>query len=317
MKQIALILLLSFIALNSTYSQAKKPTLMVVPSDAWCNQGGFTQIFDNHGTDVMIPDYKKALQTDPELLLAISKVNEMMADRGFPLKNLESEIKNLELNSAEEAMLTSNYGGQINESPIDVLRKTAKADIWLQLTYSVNKKGPKKSLTFNLQGLDAYTNKQIAGTSGTGPSSFSAEIPVLIEEAILANIDNFNSQLQAHFTDLFENGREIKLQIKVWDTFEGDLEEYYGEEKEEEELAYIIENWLFDNTVNGRFNTSIITENQMVLEQVRIPLFDDRQRALDARRWSRSLSRYLKKSYGIQSKTITRGLGEVILILGE
>lgn len=315
MKQIALILLLSFIALSSTYSQAKKPTLMVVPSDAWCNQSGFTQIFDNHGTDVMIPDYKKALQTDPELLLAISKVNEMMADRGFPLKNLESEIKNLELNSAEEAMLTSNYGGQINESPIDVLRKTAKADIWLQLTYSVNKKGPKKSLTFNLQGLDAYTNKQIAGTSGTGPSSFSAEIPVLIEEAILANIDNFNSQLQAHFTDLFENGREIKLQIKVWDTFEGDLEEYYGEE--EEELAYIIENWLFDNTVNERFNTSIITENQMVLEQVRIPLFDDRQRALDARRWSRSLSRHLKKFYGIQSKTVTRGLGEVVLILGE
>jgi hypothetical protein len=288
---------------------------MVVPSDAYCLKRGYGLEFDNQGTKVRLPDYKAALQDDTDLLLAISKINELMAERGFPLKNLESEIKALEANSAEEAMLVSDYGGSISESPIDILRKTAKADIWLQLTYSINQQGPKRSLTFNLQGLDAYTNKQIAGTSGTGPSSFSAEIPVLIEEAVLANLDQFNSQLQTHFDDLFENGREIKLQVKVWDTFEGDLEEYYG--PDEEELGYLIENWLFDHAVKGRFNTTVLTANQMVVEQLRIPLFDERQRALDARRWARSLRNYLKKDLMIESKLMTKGLGEVILILGE
>ena len=30
----------------SVFGQAKKPTLMVVPSDAWCKQHGYTQNFD-------------------------------------------------------------------------------------------------------------------------------------------------------------------------------------------------------------------------------------------------------------------------------
>lgn len=313
-------LLFSFVCLlilngNKAIAQAKKPTLMVVPSDAYCLKRGYALEFDNQGTKTRIPNYKAALQDDTDLLLAISKINELMAERGFPLKNLESEIKSLEANSAEDAMLLNDYGGMINESPIDILRKTAKADIWLQLTYTINTKGPKRSLTFNLQGLDAYTNKQIAGTSGTGPSSFSAEIPVLIEEAILANLDQFNLQLQSHFDDLFENGREIKLQVKVWDTFEGDLEEYYG--PDEEELGYLIENWLYDNAVNGRFSTSTFTANQLVIEQLRIPLYDERQRAVDARRWGRSLKKYLKKKFMIESKLMAKGLGEVILILGE
>ena len=70
-------------------------------------------------------------------------------------------------------MLTSKEGGELNESPIDKLKKVAKADIWLQMTWSVNTVGPKKSITFNLQGLDAYTDKQIAGASGTGEPSFT------------------------------------------------------------------------------------------------------------------------------------------------
>ena len=34
----------------SAMGQAKKPTLMVVPSDAWCKEHGYEQTFDNQGT---------------------------------------------------------------------------------------------------------------------------------------------------------------------------------------------------------------------------------------------------------------------------
>ena len=37
--------------------QAKKPTLMVVPSDAWCKEHRYEQAFDNQGTQEMLPDY--------------------------------------------------------------------------------------------------------------------------------------------------------------------------------------------------------------------------------------------------------------------
>lgn len=308
-------LFLFFLCLTSynSYSQAKKPTIMVVPSDAWCIEKGYSMSFDNQGSMIRLPDYQRAFQEDKELLLVISKINELMSERGFPLKNLESSLRSVQNESAEDAMLMSKSGAEIAETPIDKLKKTAKADIWMQVTWSVNKTGPKKSVTFNLQGIDAYSNKQIAGASGTGAPSFSAEIPVLLEESVLANLDNFNAQLSSHFDDLFTNGREVSLRIKKWDSFEGDLEsEFDGTE-----LGFIIEDWVSDNTVQHRFSTTDATENMMLFEQVRIPLFDERNRPMDTRRWARELVKMLKDNYNITSKLMTQGLGQASLVIGE
>ena len=75
--------------------QARKPTLMVVPSDVWCNQNGYVTTYDNQGSEVVVPDYKKAFQNNPDLLLVIGKINTLMADRGFPLKNLETVLRSI------------------------------------------------------------------------------------------------------------------------------------------------------------------------------------------------------------------------------
>jgi len=295
------------------FSQAKKPTIMVIPSDLWCNKNGYMMEFDNQGTKVKIPDYKKAIQENAELLQVISKINELMADRGFPLKNLESALKSMSGESAEDAMLVSKSGSDVSESPIDKLKKVAKADIWMQVTWTINQTGPKRSITFNLQGLDAYTDKQVAGASGTGQPSFSAELPVLLEESILANLDNFNAQLQKHFNDLFANGREIILRIKKFESFAGDLEKEYGGV----ELNKIIENWVSDNTVQNRFSLSDATENMMLFEQVRIPLYDANNRPVDSRGWAQGLQKTLKDKYQITSKLMTKGLGQASIVVGE
>ncbi len=309
MKKILFLLILTCIT-SAVFSQAKKPTLMIVPSDVWCNQNGYTTTYDNMGTPTMVPDYKKALQSNPDLLLAISKIGEMMAERGFPLKDLGSSLKNLETEAAEESVTAMDRGG-IAESPVDKLRKVAKADIWLQLTWSVNAIGPKKSLTFNLQGLDAYTDKQIAASSGTGDPSFSAELPVLLEEAILSHIDQFNNQLQNYFDDLFANGREVSLECKR--TNDSDVN--FESEFDDNELAYIIEDWVSANTREGRFNTSDVSENRIKFEQVRIPLFLENGRALDTRTWARGLQKELRSKYNIKAKLTTKGLGQAYIIL--
>jgi hypothetical protein len=270
------------------------------------------------GTLKTLPDYKMALQNETDLLMTISKINTMMADRGFPLVNLESALRNIEQESAEVAMLGSKSGGGIAESPIDILQRTANTDIIIQLTYVINQNGPQRSITFMLQGLDAYTNKQIAGAQGTGEPSFATETPVLLEEAVLAHIDNFNSRLQEHFDDLFANGREIVFQTRIWDTSMIDFEEEFDYKGETLELGEIIEDWVYDNTVQGRYNTSNYTENVIRFDQVRIPLYDERGRPNDTRRWIRDLRTMVAGSpFNQESKIYTRGLGEVWLIVGE
>lgn len=304
---------------NTIISQAKKPTIMIVPSDVWCFNHGYVMVYQNQGTTTKIPDYKRAFQEDSELLHVLSKINGLMAERGFPLKNLESVMKSLEINAAEEAMISSKETGvSVQENPIDKLKKIAKADIIIQLTWTINSIGPKNSVTFNLQGIDGYTNKQIATATGTGNSSFSAEIPVLLEEAVLTNIDNFNNSLMDYFDDLFENGREVVILVRKWEDWENDLETEYGSEMDE--LGVIIEDWIADNSVNGRFNTTDASENIMLFEQVRIPLYYERngkQRAMDTRTFARNLSNYLKRNpFNIISKVTTRGLGMATIYLG-
>jgi hypothetical protein len=295
------------------FGQAKKPTLMVVPSDNWCVQNGFVQKFDNQGRSTTLPDYRIAFQESFEILAVISKINELMAERGFPLKNLETTLKNIETQSAEDAMVSSKSGDGLKESPVDILKRTANADIWIQVSWNLQTTGPKKKVSFILQGLDSYTNKQIAGASGTGKESFAADLPLLLEEAVISHLDNFNSQLQNHFNDMFENGREVALRVRVWDSFSGDFESEYGGK----ELGVIIEDWVHDNTVHHRFNTSTATENLLLFEQVRVPLYSSSGRQIDTRAWARDLQKFLKDSYKIDSKVMTKGLGEAQLVIGE
>jgi len=313
MKKILLILTL-FLSIAETNAQAKKPTIMVVPSDVWCNQRGYMLEFYNQGSIVKVPDYKTALQENSNLLIAISKINELMATRGFPLKNLESALKSLESESAEDAMLSSKTSGaSVVESPIDKLKKTAKADIIIQITWNVNTMGPKHSVTFNLQGLDAYTDKQIAGASGTGSELIGSNLPVMLETAVLSHMDNFNTQLMSHFDDMFANGREISLRLKKWDSFKGDFETEYGGD----ELGNQIDNWVKNNTVKGRYSATDTTENMMLFEQVRIPLYDGSGKAIDAKGWAKGLQKYLKDTYKIDSKLMTKGLGQASIVVGE
>jgi hypothetical protein len=317
--KIKLLITAAFICASLTaIAQAKKPTIMVVPSDNWCIKNGYKMTYDESGTIKTLPDYKMAIQNETDLLMTISKINTLMADRGFPLVNLETALKNMEQESAEISLLSSKSVGNLAENPIDVLQRTANADIIIQLTYVINNNGPQRSITFMLQGLDAYTNKQIAGAQGTGTPSFATETPVLLEEAVLSYIDDFNARLQSHFNDLFENGREVVFQVRVWDSSALDLEEEFSFNGEKLELGEIIEDWVSANSIKGRFSTSTYTQNVIRFDQVRIPLYDERQRAMDTRRWVRDLRSLLGKSpFNQEVKIHTRGLGEIWLIIGE
>lgn len=297
------------------FSQPKKPTLILLPSDNWCVQRYFITEFDNQGTKMKVPNYKQAFQEDGEIGQVISKIGSLLVDRGFPLKDAEQEIKNLEQQSAEDILTVSSTSSvSLVESPLDKLKKRAKADIIIQVWWSINKTEKGKSVNFTLEALDAYTSKRIASSTGTGILSLTDPISVLLQKAVLTNIDLFTIQLQQHFTNMVETGREIIIRIKRWQNWNNNLEtEYDGKE-----LSDVINSWLQKNTVKGKFNISDLSENMMNIEQVKMPLVDDQNKQIDARMFVRELQKYLKAApYNIDSKLMTRGLGEAILVLGE
>lgn len=298
----------------SANSQTKKPTIMILPSDNWCVQRYFVTKLDNQGTDVNVPNYQQAFQEDTELGQVISKVGSVLTSLGYSLKDAEQEIKSLNVKQAEDNITTSKTSGaQLLESPLDILKRRVKSDIIIQIWWKLNRAADGRSASFTLEAFDAYTNKRIATSTGTTKASADA-IPVLLENAVKENIKPFDKQMEQWFADQQKNGREISLTVRCWDSWENDLEtEYNGEE-----LTDCIQSWLQKNCVNGAFNLSDGAESFAQFEQVRIPLQDEKGRAMDARAFATNLRKFLQKEpFNITSKVIIRGLGEAVLILGE
>lgn len=285
-----------------------KPTVMVVPSNVWCKENGFLRVEDGYS----FPDYKAALNFSMDLQNVISKINILLSERGFPLENLESVMKSLEYSEVEDVMIRdAETGARMQETSLDRLYRQSKSDIVLQLTWGVNETAAKRSVTFNLQALDSYTNKQVAGVQGTGAPSFSAEVPVLLEESILSHMDILASRLTDYFEDMCRNGREITLDVRLFDT-DIDFETEYNDEQ----LAEVIARWIAEATVNRSFNRAPSTATMLQFRNVRIPLVDKNGQPMDAYSFARGLAKYLKKPpYLLEVKVVPRGLGRATVVI--
>lgn len=298
----------------TSQAQQKKPTLMILPSDNWCNQRYFMSSFNDQGTMKKIPNYKQAFQEDTELAQVIAKLGAFMLSEGYTLKDAEQELKKLEQVSAEDNVTSSsNSGSDLSETPLDKLKKRAKSDIIIQLWWEINTAAGGNIIRYTLDAFDAYTGKRIASSTGNSKAS-DKFIPDLLLKAVKENFSLFNSQIDTYFNDMKKNGREVIVKIKTWKNWDKNLEEEY----DGKELNEYITGWMKKNTLQGNFNTTDNSETYILFEQTRIPLVNESGEAMDARDFTRGLQKYLKAApFNITSKLMTRGLGEAILVLGE
>ena len=291
---------------------AKKPTIMVIPSDHWCTSRYFTKVMDNQGKKVTINDYEAAFREDAELYSVAAKIGEIMAADGYPVKDYMQEYKSLMDEQTEEEVTMNSMGSMIEETPLDMLRSRVKYDIELRVDWTINKEGKGHSISVNIAAIDTYSNKQVAAANGTSKAG-DMIIARLIDGALEKQMKNFATQLNTHFNDIQQNGREITLQIRTWDSGYVTLED---ENEDGDELIDVISEWVEENTVNGAFNLASNTETRAKFEQVRIPMFNEKGRAMDARMFATQLRKHLK-SQGFDSKVMNKGLGEAVIVIGE
>lgn len=315
MKKIFLLLSLFCVSVAIASAQkATKPRVMVRPAETWCADNGLMMKNNDQGSVMLTPDYEKALQTNGDLTLVISKIESLMTDRGFRISNFLQAIRGVRAQAARNSGITSkSTGSNIAVSFMDEINNQAKADIYFDVYWKVTKTGPKNTVSYTLSAYDTYTYNSIASVSGTGNPSFTAEVPILVEEAVLNNMDTFLDQLQGYFDDCLENGRGISLEINCFDDGSGvDMESEYGGK----ELREIIEDWVSDNTVNRAYNLVDDTESSMVFQDVKIALYDVRERPQNAGVFGRGLRKHLE-SLGIKTKQGSSTLGRCQIIIGE
>lgn len=295
-----------------SFGQAAMPSIMVVPSDAWCNENGFLKTYENEGVTSYAADYRAALVNSPELKTVISFINNKMAEEGFRLVDLEATLKNIETENALNSVTYSSMGDAMAETPREQMSRVAKADIWIEVTWGLNQLGPQKSLTFAMRALDSYSQKDVASAQGTSGKTYMVEMPVLIEEAVSSYFYDFSSQLKSYFEEILTNGREITLEVRVWENAGFNLDS----DMTDDLLGYIIEDWVMENAAGGMKTPVTASENILVFRGLRIPNSTPEGRQVDARYWTRPLVRLLRE-YDISSKLYTKGLGQVTIVLGQ
>ncbi len=315
MKKVVIVLIVLFQQWAIGQTAAKKTSFMVMPHDKWMTANGFYTKIDNQGVEDNVFNYKKAILEHPDLLAVIAKVEGILNERGLKIINLEGKLNAQNNDNAEKMVLQSKTSkSSVTENAYDKLMKTAKADILVKIDWVVVSMGPKKQISFTMQGIDSYTSQAVATVTDPGSApSFESSTPVLLEEAVLKKMDLFISQIETHAADVFENGRKVKFYIEKWDSWGSDFEtEFNGKE-----LREIIEDWMRENTIKGAFE-STSGENDIEID-ARIPVYDEKGYGMSATMFLRGLNKYLKAPpFTIENKIMDKyGLGKSKLILGE
>lgn len=282
MKRVFAIALSALMLLPMVAQTMKKPHLMVVPSDALMKQMGLLDEVQTMGRTVKVPDYSTAF-LNIEFKGCVSKISELFADRGFPLEMLEESLKD----------------GQNEMKPLSI-------DLKIGLTYELLGDGLEDAVYFELTAIDAYSNKQVAASSGQGPKAIGATTIELLTEAVLNHIDKFAGDVQKYFENMYEKGRETELVV---------ISEEYSldEEIDDLTLADFIDEWLDDNCVNASYSVDSQDETLFTVSQAMIPLFDEKGKSLVAYDFYKPLRKALNErleSVGYEAKLARGAVGE-------
>jgi len=293
--------------------QAQKPSIMTVPSGIYMNKNNFIdKVSTIDGSLKVIPNYTKLFLEDRYMRIIMTAINSAFQDNQYPIKDFESTLKRI--NNREIEMSLSDRPSQV--SMRDMILTQAKSDIVLDIDYFLEKTIQGESIVFTINAIDAYTSEPVASVPLSGVPGAGVQLSVLLKEAVIQSMPEFESKLLNHFIDIRDNGRKGIVEVTLSQSCNFDLEEWFAYNGDEEELSFIFRDILKKSTVNSQFRVSASTRTQLIFEDVRIPLFDDENAPQDFESWANNnIVRVLRREPGIILKRESLGLGHVRLIV--
>ena len=287
-------------------TQQQKPAMLVIPSDQLLQQFGKLKQQEALGKTLQVRDYNGYLLTDQDSKFIISTIQSAFIQMGYPLNDLEQTLKSIN----EQEMLDAIDG--IQKDAKTILLTTAKPDIILELDYNIvtdrSSRDFKKSLTYTLRAIDAFSNKVVATIQQTNfEGNSKATTPAtLMESALAKDTKGFTQQINNHFNTIIETGRDITLRVTIHNGVNLTMSD---ECLDGDTYSDFIIDWVKVNTLLGAYNMNRNTETEMYFTNVKIKTLNDNGTQYSAYDFARELSRALNKGCGIKSRNTTQGLG--------
>jgi hypothetical protein len=288
------------------------PILMVFPSDALLKRLGCIDEIENQGTISYKRNYGKAFVEDSDMKFAIASVEESFASNGYPLENLEQQLKQIDNDDAMDAM------EGVAKDARTLLMNTARPDFIIEIDYEYkqdpNSRNPKKILTYILTALDVYTNKSVASISRSdiGNENENGSLASLIKSDFEQNISGFQNQIKQRFADELTNGVEITLRITTDENANLNLtDECLGSQNYND----WVNDWLKKNTVISSFKPIKNTDKELKYTNVRIKPKTENGERYSAFDFTNDLKSSFSKACGIKATNRTQGIGDAYIVI--
>ena len=285
------------------------PHIMVVPDLIYCKSHGFTQQFNNNGITEIIPDYERALSEDPSLHAVLTQIAQLITDRNSDIVIVDI-IEAINNAKADRAMAAANAGDE-SESVDESIIRNSEADILVKVQFDLVKNGPQYSVSYVLNGTDAYTNRNFAPVSGLGKPSTSANPVALLREAVFENMEAFTGKLLSYYTSMVTKGRMVAFEIKTTSSTSVTMNSKVGQYTLREQ----IEDFLYDNSVDGNGLERVQSGNTFLRYQgVYVPLIISTIRGRQRKQGAKDVAQKLVndlESNGVTAEYKIRGLGKV------
>lgn len=313
-KKIILFSMLCMMAIGASAQQAAMPTIIVFPSDTWMNDHGYMDKFDNDGETEYIPKYNDAFVQTREMGTAIIAVQKVLEERGFQHEDLQSLLKDMKRERAEE-LANAADGDGAEKGAMDELMQQARPDIRVDLDYAVKPFGPRKNISFTLKAVDAYCNDQVASCEGTVEGTMDP-VDLALRKVVAGKIDDFCQRIMDYFADLRDNGRQITVIFRVAD---GSGIDFLRDEIGDDEDTYsdFLYSWVRKHAVNKAAKKGRQTKRMCEYKNVRIPFFNDEGDPIEGEDWAKGVRKAFKAETGIKvAKGQGNSLGRVNFLVG-
>jgi hypothetical protein len=203
------------------------PTILIVPSEMWMKQAGYAKSEMTDMGEVWSYDYQNAI-SDPKMVLFGSIegfLKPTLQKNGFRILTLNDIMTQLTKANFEN----KNRKDKTQEDPLDILARTAQADIWLKVNLVQEGLSGGKELQYQLtlSGTDPLLmESKINGTPQTIKTAEN-NLLKLVETTVNASIDNLLPEITSFFVKRDIEGLSGKVEFLISEklalTFDDDL----------------------------------------------------------------------------------------------
>ncbi len=286
-----IVFVMCFLSSIKSFSQQEvktvQPTIMVIP-------------FVKENQDI-----RTILEDDFNKRIAISKVKEAFDNRGFTTKDFTGTLKI----ALKESTLGNNKKTDLKTEVI----RLSGADFYVEVEVFFQKSNSGNSVKLILQAYDSFTGQSLSNKVGKSGKFYTDDIAKLTEKATVSCVEEFLNTLNLKFGDIVENGRSIRINIGFNEDSDYNMDsEITGDG---DLLSEVLEDWLDENAFKNNYHLQGVSQYEMIIDDFRIPLKDDRGRNYRSSKMARKIRKYIKNELQLDVKTDVEGSGKINVII--